>query len=146
MRMALEQAQRAAELQEVPVGAIVVYRGQMVGVGYNQPILRSDPTAHAEVMALRDAASYMGNYRLSECDLYVTIEPCTMCMGAMLHARIRHLCFGAREPRAGAALSHFGLHQRTEFNHTIEVTEGALAEECSDIIKRFFRERRGGSE
>lgn len=142
MQHALRLARQAAEHGEVPVGAVVVCDGEIVGQGYNQPLSSHDPTAHAEIVALRDAASRLQNYRLPGCDLYVTIEPCSMCIGAMLHARIRQLYFGAREPRAGAVFSHLGLHEKAEFNHRIEASEGYLQNECAMLLRDFFRARR----
>lgn len=142
MQQALSLARRAAEQGEVPVGAVVVCEGEIVGQGYNQPLSSHDPTAHAEIVALRAAASRLQNYRLPGCDLYVTIEPCSMCIGAMIHARIRHLYFGAREPRAGAVFSHLGLHEKVGFNHRIGASEGYLQDECATLLRDFFRARR----
>lgn len=143
MLLALEQAKLAEEAGEVPVGAVIVREGELLAVGFNQPISGHDPTAHAEIVALRSAAEKSGNYRLSGCDLYVTIEPCSMCLGAMIHARIAHLYFGAREPRAGAAVSNLGLHKFDGFNHRLEIDEGFRSEECSSLIQGFFRQKRG---
>lgn len=142
MTRALDLALRAQEHGEVPVGAVVVLDGELVGEGYNQPVSGNDPTAHAEIVALRDAARRQGNYRLPGSILYVTIEPCTMCVGAMLHARVACLVFGAREPRAGAVVSHLDLLQREHFNHRIDCVEGVLAEQCGKLMQAFFRERR----
>ena len=142
MRQALDLAQQAASIEEVPVGAIVVANGEVIGRGFNCPIDSSDPTAHAEIVAMRDAAQKLGNYRLSGCDLYVTIEPCTMCLGAMVHARIQRGIFGAPEPRAGAFVSNPILMDAGYFNHKIDWTGGVLEQDCSDLIKAFFKRRR----
>ena len=142
MRQALDLAKHAAEIEEVPVGAVVVADGQVIGRGFNCPISTNDPTAHAEIVAIRDAAKTTGNYRLSGCDLYVTIEPCTMCLGAMLHARIKRVIFGALEPRAGAFASNPILMDADHFNHSIEWGGGVLEQECSELIKDFFKGRR----
>ena len=142
MRQALDLAIQAAEIEEVPVGAVVVADGQVIGRGFNCPISTNDPTAHAEIVAIRDAAKTTGNYRLSGCDLYVTIEPCTMCLGAMLHARIKRVIFGALEPRAGAFASNPILMDADHFNHSIEWGGGVLEQECSELIKDFFKGRR----
>lgn len=142
MRQALDLAKQAAEIEEVPVGAIVVADGQVIGRGFNCPISTNDPTAHAEIVAIRDAAKTTGNYRLSGCDLYVTVEPCTMCLGAMLHARIKRVIFGALEPRAGAFASNPILMDADHFNHSIEWSGGVLEQDCSELIKDFFKDRR----
>lgn len=142
MRAALEQAARAAAAGEVPIGAVIVQGGHITGQGHNQPIANSDPSAHAEIVALRDAASAAENYRLPDAELYVTLEPCLMCVGAMLHARIRRLVFGAYDPKAGAAGSVLDLAADRRLNHRIEVTGGLLADECSARLKTFFSERR----
>ena len=142
MRQALGLAKQAAEIEEVPVGSVVVADGQVIGRGFNCPISTNDPTAHAEIVAIRDAAKTTGNYRLSGCDLYVTIEPCTMCLGAMLHARIKRVIFGALEPRAGAFASNPILMDADHFNHSIEWGGGVLEQECSELIKDFFKGRR----
>lgn len=142
MREALELAARAQASGEVPVGAVVVREGQIIARGWNQPIGRCDPTAHAEICALREAALALGNYRLTDCTLYVTLEPCPMCAGAMVHARIARLVFGAADPRAGAAGSVFELTQAAELNHRIEVSGGVLAGDCRSMLQEFFRERR----
>ena len=142
MRQAFYLAKQAAEIEEVPVGAVVVADGQVIGRGFNCPISTNDPTAHAEIVAIRDAAKTTGNYRLSGCDLYVTIEPCTMCLGAMLHARIKRVIFGALEPRAGAFASNPILMDADHFNHSIEWGGGVLEQECSELIKDFFKGRR----
>ena len=142
MRRALQWAEWAARAGEVPVGAVVVCGGEVVGEGANQPIGNNDPTAHAEIVALRAAAKRIGNYRLPDATLYVTIEPCTMCAGALIHARIGTLVFGAREPRAGAVVSAASVLDNAALNHRIAVIEGVLAAEAGELIKRFFRTRR----
>jgi len=142
MQVALGLAAKAAQQDEVPVGAVVVRDNQIVGRGFNQPIGRHDPTAHAEIMALRDAASALGNYRLPGCTLVVTVEPCTMCAGALVHARIEHLIFGAREPRAGAVCSSAQVLDNRGLNHKVTVVEGVLEKECKALMSAFFKERR----
>lgn len=142
MRAALEQAQLAWEAGEVPVGAVVVKDGEIVGRGYNCPISSHDPTAHAEIVALRDAAQYLGNYRLIGCELYVTIEPCVMCAGAIMHARIARVVYGARDPKTGAHGSVVDLFAERRLNHHTAVTEGVLAAACGEMLSRFFAERR----
>jgi tRNA(adenine34) deaminase len=142
MRQALDLAQQAASIEEVPVGAIVVANGEVIGRGFNCPIDSNDPTAHAEIVAMRDAAKNLGNYRLSGCELYVTIEPCTMCLGAMVHARIKRVIFGALEPRAGAFASNPMLMDADHFNHKVEWSGGVLEQDCSELIKEFFKGRR----
>lgn len=144
MALALEQAKRAGQNHEVPVGAVIVAEnGEVLATGYNQPISSFDPTAHAEIVALREAARRVQNYRLSNTALYVTIEPCPMCMGAILHARVKQLVYGAADPKWGAAGTLYGLHQDSRFNHRVEVTSGILEAQCSAVIQNFFRERRG---
>ena len=142
MRQALTLAQAAGDAGEVPVGAVVVRDGVMLGSAGNAPLGATDPTAHAEILALRQAASQCGNYRLPGCTLYVTIEPCTMCVGAMIHARIETLIFGAREPRAGAVVSAHHLLDGRTYNHRIHFQEGVLAEDCGAIMRSFFQARR----
>jgi tRNA(Arg) A34 adenosine deaminase TadA len=142
MALALEQAQQAAEAGEVPVGAVVVKDGQVIATGRNAPIASHDPTAHAEVVALREAARILGNYRLEGCTLYVTLEPCAMCSGAMLHARVDRVVFGATDPRTGAAGSVLNLFGHTQLNHQTQITGGVLADECSQLLKDFFRPKR----
>ena len=142
MREALELAARAAELGEVPVGAVVVKEGEVIGRGYNRPISTSDPTAHAEIVALREAAATLGNYRLVGCELYVTLEPCVMCVGAMVHARIARIVYGASDPKTGACGSILDLPGLATFNHHGRFEGGVLADECSGALKRFFAERR----
>ncbi|MCU7835916.1 MAG: tRNA adenosine(34) deaminase TadA [gamma proteobacterium symbiont of Taylorina sp.] len=142
MQHALELAKKAAQLGEVPVGAVLVKNGQLIAEGWNQPISHNDPTAHAEIIAIRHAAQKMENYRLPDTTLYVTIEPCSMCAGTIIHARIARLVFGAVEPRAGAVGSANNLLQDKQLNHRVEIKSGILAEECSAILKNFFRARR----
>jgi tRNA(adenine34) deaminase len=142
MRQALELARQAATLGEVPVGAIVVRDGEIIGRGGNQPIGRHDPTAHAEVMALRDAAANVGNYRLPGSTLYVTLEPCLMCIGAIFHARVGRVVFGTRDPKTGAAGSVLNLFDESRLNHHAEVLGGVLADECGSLLSGFFAARR----
>lgn len=142
MRLALELAGRAAAAGEVPVAAVLVADGQVVGEGWNCPIGACDPTAHAEINALRDAARRRGNYRLIDTTLYVTLEPCAMCVGALIHARVARLVFGAREPRAGGVASQFELLEAGYFNHQVAWSEGVLAAECGALLVDFFRSRR----
>ncbi len=142
MRAALELARQAAQAGEVPVGAVVVKDGEIVGRGHNAPISRHDPSAHAEMVALRDAAQHVGNYRLVGCELFVTLEPCVMCVGAMFHARIARVVFGARDPKTGAAGSVFNLFAETRLNHHARTHGGVLAEECGKVLSDFFAMRR----
>ncbi len=142
MEEALREAQRAAALGEVPIGAVVVHAGNIIGRGCNRPITDSDPTAHAELIALRAAANTLGNYRLGECDLYVTIEPCAMCAGAITHARIRRLIYGADDPKAGAVKSVMQILNHDQLNHRIEVTNGVLAGRSMELLQSFFRNKR----
>lgn len=140
--MALQQAARAQALGEVPVGAVVVRGGELIGQGFNQPISSRDPTAHAEIVALRDAARRARNYRLPGATLYATIEPCAMCCGALVHARVAILVFGAREPKAGAVFSHLRLPEAGPFNHRVACEEGVLAQACAQVMSDFFQRRR----
>jgi tRNA(adenine34) deaminase len=142
MREALRLASEAGARGEVPVGAVVVLDGLIVGRGANRPIGARDPTAHAEIVAMRQAAAYIGNYRLTGADLYVTIEPCAMCAGALVHARIRRLVYGAREPRAGAIVSTARLLELSGLNHRVEASEGLLGDEAQRLMQEFFRSRR----
>ena len=142
MRQALELARRAAEVGEVPVGALLLCEGAVIGEGWNQPIGACDPTAHAEVLALRAAAARLGNYRLVNSTLYVTLEPCPMCAGALVHARVARVVFGAADPRSGAAGSVFNLLQAEALNHRATVTGGVDAEACGALLRDFFRARR----
>ena len=142
MQEALRTAQRALEAGEVPVGAVVVHEGKIVGRGLNRNIADSDPTAHAEVVALREAGATIGNHRLGDCDLFVTIEPCPMCAGALVHARIRRLVYGADDPKAGAVRSVMQVVNHPSVNHKIEVRAGVLAGKCAELVQDFFRRRR----
>ncbi len=142
MQRALELACDAAAAGEVPVGAVVVREGEVIGEGYNQPITSNDPTAHAEIIALRDAAAREGNYRLPGSTLYVTLEPCTMCVGAIVHARVERLVFAAREPRAGVVVSQGSDLDREFYNHKVTWEEGPLAADSAALLQGFFRERR----
>jgi tRNA(adenine34) deaminase len=142
MRQALAQADLAGAAGEVPVGAVVVQDGRVIGAGHNQPIGATDPTAHAEVVALRSAATAVGNYRLTGATLYVTVEPCLMCVGAMIHARIGTLVYGASEPKAGAIDSTQRAHEHAALNHRMTVVSGVLAAECGQRLKQFFADKR----
>lgn len=142
MSAALELARQARDAGEVPVGAVVVREGRVVGAGSNSPIGANDPTAHAEMLALREAARAMGNYRLEDVTLYVTLEPCVMCAGALVQARVRRLVFGARDLRFGGVRSKFRLADSELLNHRVEVVEGVLAPECMELLQEFFRRRR----
>lgn len=142
MREALQQAREAALAGEVPVGAVVVHQGRVIGRGRNSPLAQQDPTAHAEVLALREAARALGNYRLEGCTLYVTLEPCTMCSGAMLHARVDGVVYGAAEPKTGAAGSVLNVFGYAQINHQTQVVRGVLAEECAALMADFFKQRR----
>ncbi len=142
MRRALALAERAGAQGEVPVGAVVVKDGELVGSGWNQPITCADPSAHAEIVALRDAARRLGNYRLPGCRLYVTIEPCSMCAGAVVHARIDKVFFGAAEPKAGAVISNLRLFDQPYLNHRVAYEAGVCAEQCGALVSAFFRARR----
>lgn len=142
MRMAIALAEEAATLGEVPVGAVVVKDGVVIGQGRNAPIGLSDPTAHAEIQAMREAAQYLGNYRLVDCTLYVTLEPCAMCSGAIQHARIARLVYGANDPKTGCCGSVVNLMAEQKLNHHCEVKNDILAEECSALLTEFFRQRR----
>ncbi len=142
MEEALRCARRAHEAGEVPVGAVVLCEGRIVGQGWNRNIRESDPTAHAEIIALREAGTTLGNHRLGECELFVTIEPCAMCAGAMVHARIKRLVYGAEDPKAGAVHSVMRLLNSPAMNHQIEVRGGILAGRCAEVLQAFFRNRR----
>jgi tRNA(adenine34) deaminase len=142
MRRALELAALAVQREEVPVGAVVVRDGELLGEGFNQVITAADPSAHAEIVALRDAATRAGNYRLPGATLYVTLEPCTMCAGALVHARIAELVFAAREPRAGVVCSTCQLLDEPWYNHKVSWQEGVLATESAELLQAFFRARR----
>ena len=142
MALALAQAQRAADAGEVPVGALVVHRGEIIGRGHNAPINGHDPSAHAEIMALREAALLLGNYRLDDCELFVTLEPCAMCTGAMLHARLKRVVFGAPDPKTGAAGSVVNLFANSQLNHQTQVQGGVMAQECAVLLQDFFQQKR----
>lgn len=142
MQRALELAKQAANIGEVPIGAVVVINDVIVGEGYNQTILTNDPSAHAEMVAIRAAAKSQKNHRLVNSSLYVTIEPCTMCAGLLVHGRIDQLVFGAREPKAGAVCSALNINEQTHFNHRFRVIEGVLAESCAQVMSDFFKQRR----
>ena len=142
MEEALRAAQRALDAGEVPVGAVVVCEGRIVGRGWNRNIADSDPTAHAEILALREAGASVGNHRLGECELFATIEPCAMCAGAMVHARIRRLVYGADDPKAGAVHSVLQVLNHPQLNHRMEVVGGVLAGRSAELLQAFFRERR----
>lgn len=143
MRLALDLARRAETEGEVPVGAVLVREGELLAEGCNQPIGHSDPTAHAEILAMRSAGRRLDNYRLVDTTLYVTLEPCPMCVGAMIHARIQRLVYGAPDPKTGAVGGVFDLQAMAHHNHRIDVTGGVLAEECGELLRDFFRSRRG---
>ncbi|QCP14504.1 tRNA adenosine(34) deaminase TadA [Pseudoduganella umbonata] len=145
MREALAEAQRAWDLGEVPVGAVVVKDGVVIARGFNQPIAGHDPTAHAEIVAMRAAAQALGNYRLPGCELYVTLEPCVMCSGAMMHARLAKLVYGARDPKTGAAGSVVDLFASEQLNHHTAAAGGLLEEECGNLLKAFFASRRAAA-
>ena len=142
MRHALKLAERAQQEGEVPVGAVLVLNDEIIGEGWNRPIAAHDPTAHAEIMALRAGAAKLGNYRLNDTTLYVTLEPCVMCAGAMVHARIKRLMFGASDPKAGAITSAFNTLDSNKLNHRVEYVGGILPDECGAILSRFFEARR----
>ncbi len=142
MQIALEHAQRAWVDNEVPVGAVVVSEGSIIGTGSNSPIALSDPSAHAEILALRVAAGHASNYRLPEATMFVTLEPCIMCVGAIVQARLQRVVFGAHDPRAGAAGGAFELLGDTRLNHHPAVQSGVLAEQCAELLRKFFRQRR----
>src|SRR5687767_9137027 len=143
MQLALAEAHKADHAGEVPVGAVVILEGEVIGAGFNQPISAHDPTAHAEIVALRAAADRVGNYRLTGSTLYVTVEPCLMCVGAMVHARVGLVVYGTTEPKAGAIVSMTRAHELPALNHRLQVEGGVLEEECREIVQAFFRERRG---
>lgn len=143
MGLALDEARKAQEAGEVPVGAVVVLGGEVIGAGFNQPISSNDPTAHAEIVALRAAASRVGNYRLTGATLYVTVEPCLMCVGAMVHARVATVVYGAAEPKAGAIVSMTRAHELAGLNHRLEAIGGVREDDCREAMQQFFRARRG---
>lgn len=142
MEEALRAAQRALEAGEVPVGAVVVCGSEIVGRGWNRNISNSDPTAHAEIVALREAGAAVGNHRLADCELFATIEPCAMCAGALVHARIRRLIYGADDPKAGAVQSVMQVLNHPQLNHRVEVRGGVLAGRCAELLQSFFKSRR----
>ena len=146
MQLALEQARLAEAAGEVPVGAVIVLNGDLIAEGRNQPISSSDPTAHAEIIALRDAGQKLGNYRLLDAELYVTLEPCPMCVGAMLHARVKRVIYAAADPKTGALGGAYDLLNSVSHNHSFEVTKGVLEEQSRQMLQGFFRSRRKGSE
>ncbi len=142
MELALEQARQAAASGEVPVGALVIRDGEIVGQGHNRNLLDNDPTAHAEIVALRQAAARLGNHRLGGCTVYATIEPCSMCAGALIHARVSRLVYGASDPKAGAAGSVLKVLNHPGLNHKMEVTSGVFADKCAELLQEFFRRKR----
>lgn len=142
MQLALQLAKQAYAHNEVPVGTIVVHQGKVIGQGFNQPISTHDPSAHAEMVAIRQAAQTLSNYRLIGCTLYVTLEPCTMCTGLLIHSRIERLVYGATEPKAGAVCSAIQLPQQSFYNHILQIEQGILAAECSQLLSDFFAMRR----
>ena len=142
MRQALHLARQGEQADEIPVGALIVSNATIIGSGFNSPIMRNDPTAHAEILALREAAAKLENYRLAEATLYVTLEPCVMCAGALVNARIGRLVFGARDLRFGGVRSKFRIADSDLLNHRIEIVEGVLAAECAQLLKAFFARRR----
>jgi tRNA(adenine34) deaminase len=143
MRLALDQAEAALGRGDVPIGAVVVRDGDVIASAANERELRGDPTAHAEVLALRAAAEVVGGWRLTGCSIYVTLEPCPMCAGALVHARVDRLVYGPQDPRAGAAYSLYNIVQDPRLNHQVEITTGVLAEESATLLERFFEARRG---
>jgi tRNA(adenine34) deaminase len=143
MRLALREAAKAAEKEEVPVGALVVREGRIVARAHNRPVGLKDPSAHAEILALRRAARKIGNYRLTGCTLYATIEPCAMCAGAIVQARVRRVVFGASDPKAGASGTVLTVLDHPKLNHQVEIVQGVLAEECAAMLRGFFGVRRG---
>ena len=146
MKHALELAHKAEAAGEVPVGAVIVLNGELIAEGWNQPISSSDPTAHAEIIALRGAGQKLGNYRLLDAELYVTLEPCPMCVGAMLHARVKRVIYAATDPKTGALGGAYDLLNSVSHNHSFEVTKGILEEQSRELLQGFFRSRRKGSE
>ncbi len=142
MTLAIQQAKLAEKIDEVPVGAVLVQDGQLIAQAHNQPIKNNDPTAHAEIQLLRQAGKKLGNYRLPNTTLYVSLEPCTMCLGAMIHARVSRIVFGAYDEKTGVCGSCQDLSKSDCFNHTIEVEGGILADECRDLLQQFFKHRR----
>jgi len=146
MQVALQEARSALKKKEVPVGAVVIYQGKIIGRGHNQTESLNDPTAHAEILAIGAAANYLNSWRLSEADLYVTVEPCSMCAGALVLSRIRKLVFGAYDPKSGACGSLYNLVQDKRFNHQVELVSEVLKDECSELLQAFFKELRQGKD
>ncbi len=142
MQIALDEARKAFDADEVPVGAVVVSEGIVLARAYNSPITNNDPSGHAEMLALRKAADALGNYRINGASLYVTLEPCVMCAGAIIQARLSRLVFGARDPKTGAVVSLYNILTDERLNHQVEITEGLLSDECGEILSRFFRQKR----
>ena len=142
MEEALRNAQRALEAGDVPIGAVIIHNGQIVGRGWNRNLAANDPTAHAEIIALRDAGNNLGNHRLGDCELFVTIEPCAMCAGALVHARLKRLIYGADDPKAGAVHSVMQVLNHASLNHHMEVRSGVLAGRSAELLQQFFRSRR----
>lgn len=142
MQRAYELAQQAEQIDEIPVGAVVVHQGKIIAEGFNQSILQNDPSAHAEMIAIRQAGKYLNNYRLIDCTLYVTLEPCPMCAGLLVHSRIKRLVYASPDLKTGAAGSVFNLVSSELLNHQIEVDEGLMAKECSELLSGFFKRRR----
>jgi len=142
MKIALAQAEDAYRRGEVPIGAVLVREGNIMAQAHNSPIAKNDPSAHAEMLVLRQAAELIGNYRLAGAELYVTLEPCIMCAGAIVHARVERVIFGARDPKCGAVVSLYNILDDKRLNHQVKITDGILSEECGEIISRFFREKR----
>ena len=142
MQRAFELAQQAEQHDEIPVGAVIVYQGQIIGEGFNQSIRLNDPSAHAEMMAIRQAGKYLGNYRLLDCTLYVTLEPCPMCAGLLVHSRIKRLVYASADLKTGAAGSVFNLLENALLNHQITATDGIMTEQCSQLLSAFFKRRR----
>jgi tRNA(adenine34) deaminase len=142
MKIALDEAEEAYRRGEVPVGAVLVREGNILARAHNSPIVSNDPSAHAEMLALRQAGGKIGNYRLAGAELYVTLEPCIMCAGAIVHARVERVIFGARDPKCGAVFSLYNILTDKRLNHQVKITEGILWEECGEIMSRFFREKR----
>ncbi len=145
MQRALELAQKARAHDEVPVGAVIVHEDKIIGEGWNQPISSNDPTAHAEMIALRDAGNNVGNYRLPNSTMYVTLEPCAMCAGAIIHARLSKIIFAVTDPKTGACGSIFNLLQAEELNHKVEIDKGIMEDECRSLIQTFFKDKRSKS-
>jgi tRNA(adenine34) deaminase len=142
MKIALEEAEEAYRRGEVPVGAVLVREGNILARAHNSPIINNDPSAHAEMLVLRQGGEKSGNYRLAGTELYVTLEPCIMCAGAIVHARVERVIFGARDPKCGAVVSLYNILNDKRLNHQVKITEGILKEECGEIMSRFFREKR----